>query len=106
MSCDNSTHNTTGKCGRNVTIQETEVDMMSQVTSGPPCREGGGVDVKSLDVATGCQNVTGNKCHFGPKLQWTFRGGPNVTRTFRGWTGPSRYPIIDNMRKTSHVSSI
>ncbi len=40
VSCDNSTHNTTGKCGRNVTIQETEVDMMSQVTSRPPCRGG------------------------------------------------------------------
>jgi hypothetical protein len=44
------------------------------------------VDVKSLDVATGCQKVTGNKCHSGPKVQWTFRGGLNVTRTLRGWT--------------------
>jgi hypothetical protein len=28
VSCDNSTHNTTAKCGRNVTIQETEVDIL------------------------------------------------------------------------------
>jgi hypothetical protein len=40
VSCDNSTDNTTRKCGRNVTIQETEVDVMSQVTSRPPCRGG------------------------------------------------------------------
>jgi hypothetical protein len=44
------------------------------------------VDIKSLDVATGCQIVMGNKCHSGPNVQWTFRGGRNVTRTFRGWT--------------------
>jgi hypothetical protein len=57
--------------------------MMSQVTYPPP-KGGGGVDGKSLDVATGCQNVAGNKCHSGPNVQWTFYEGQNVTRMFRG----------------------
>jgi hypothetical protein len=46
----------------------------------------GGIYVKSLDAAIGCQNVTGNKCHSGPYVQWTFHESQNVTRTFRGST--------------------
>jgi hypothetical protein len=47
---------------------------------------GGEVNVKSPDVATWCQNVTGHKCHSGPNIHWTFRAGQNVTRTFRRGT--------------------
>jgi hypothetical protein len=39
----------------------------------------GGVDIKSLDVATGCPNVTENKCHSGLNVQWTFHAGRNVS---------------------------
>ncbi len=64
MSCGNATHNTTGKCGQNVTIQIAEggPDITSDITS---TLGGGGVDVKSVDVVNECQNVTGNKCHSG-----------------------------------------
>jgi hypothetical protein len=72
VSCDNSAHNTTGKCGQNVTIQVAEIghDFTSDMSSTLR-----GVDVKSLDVVNGCQNVTKNKSHSGPNVQWTFRAG-------------------------------
>jgi hypothetical protein len=60
------------------------------------------VDVKSLDVATWCQNYTGHKCHSGPYIQWTFRAGQNVTRTFRrgtvlGFFSPKRRYVIEGV---------
>ncbi len=88
MSCDISTHNTTGKCGQNVTFQEAEGghDVTSEISSTLRW-----VDVKYLDVVNGGQNVTGNICHSGPNVQWTFRVGRNVTRTSRGVDVPSRH---------------
>ncbi len=55
----------------------------------------GGVDVKSLDVATGCQNFTKNKCHSGPNVQWTFYVGQNVTWTF---------PRVDILSRCSQLN--